>query len=419
MVQIASSVAPVASSAGQCPFTGHNQRKALPKDNNHLPQPAQEQESVKGEVWHLSAHADVRQILRASKTTTQAGFSAEVIKKQRKVLSVIFLDGEAHKQHRSDIAKLFTPQAAQEKYHSFMEEISDELISELKEKKRLDLAYASLHLSVSVAAQVVGLTNSDSKGLVKRFKPLLERPILEKLNPVQRFFNLLKNRLDILNFYYFDIRPAIKARRNATSEEDYDDVISYLLQKDYGNMDIAMECLLYGAAGMVTTREFIVMAAWHLLQNDEVRQRYLEAEKEERRTILQEILRLEPVVSRLYRRTTEEIILSSNQQVIPAGSLIELNLAAANADSAAVGEKALELCPERERAKGVQAPVMGFGHGVHRCPGAFIAIEESDVFLHKLLALPLTIEQEPQLGWNEFIASYELKGLELQLQPQV
>ena len=54
--------------------------------------------------------------------------------------------------------------------------------------------------------------------------------------------------------------------------------------------------------------------------------------------------------------------------------------------------------------------MLSFGDGAHRCPGAFIAIQESDVFLQRLLRLPLDVVSPPQLRWNALIESYEPRG---------
>ncbi|MGD8151160.1 hypothetical protein [Ornithinimicrobium sp. Y1694] len=59
-----------------------------------------------------------------------------------------------------------------------------------------------------------------------------------------------------------------------------------------------MECLTYGAAGMVTTREFLQIATWHLLDRPALRHRFLVGSAEERSAILHELLRLAPTPSR-------------------------------------------------------------------------------------------------------------------------
>ena len=54
--------------------------------------------------------------------------------------------------------------------------------------------------------------------------------------------------------------------------------------------------------------------------------------------------------------------------------------------------------------------MLSFGDGHHRCPGAFVAIQESDIFLTRLLALPdLRAESAPTLTFVELIAGYELR----------
>ena len=73
------------------------------------------------------------------------------------------------------------------------------------------------------------------------------------------------------------MRPAIAARRGARR----DDIISHLLDQSYSDKAILIECMTYAAAGMVTTREFIVMAAWHLLERETLRARFLAGGEEE------------------------------------------------------------------------------------------------------------------------------------------
>ena len=54
--------------------------------------------------------------------------------------------------------------------------------------------------------------------------------------------------------------------------------------------------------------------------------------------------------------------------------------------------------------------MLSFGDGAHRCPGSFIALQETDIFLRRLLALDgLRIERAPTLTWNELVAGYELR----------
>ena len=59
---------------------------------------------------------------------------------------------------------------------------------------------------------------------------------------------------------------------------------------------------------------------------------------------------------------------------------------------------------------------MAFGDGHHHCPGSYIAIQEADIFLHRLLALDgLRIERIPDVNWNELVTGYELRRFMLAL----
>ncbi len=171
--------------------------------------------------------------------------------------------------------------------------------------------------------------------------------------------------------------------------------------------------MTYAAAGMATTREFISVAAWHLLEQPALRARFMGGTEAERHAILHELLRLEPVVSHLYRRTTADLEIESNDTTItiPAGELVDLHIYAANTDSSVVAQDRLLICPGRSiNADRAGPALMSFGDGHHRCPGAPIAIQETDIFLQRLLALDtLRIERKPSVSWEDLTAAYEIR----------
>lgn len=368
----------------------------------------------RGEVWHLRSYAAVRQVLRDADATRQAGFNAETVARSGMQQPVLFQDGAEHREQRTAIARFFTPATVSGEYRALMETLADDCVAELRRAGGGDLATLSLRLAVGVAARVVGLTDSRRPGMARRLERLLSLERLRHPSRWRRAAALVRSQLHLWSFHLHDVRPAIAARRR----EPRADVISHLLQQGRSATEILIECVTYGAAGMATTREFIGMAAWHLLDDPALRRRYLVADEAERHRLLHEILRLEPVVGRLYRRAVAELTVEHDGEAhrIPAGALLELDLRAANADPAAVGAAPLQLCPERDLARGVQPPVLSFGDGAHRCPGAFIAIQETDILLQRLLREPLRVERAPELRWNELIESYELRGFEVRVE---
>lgn len=374
-----------------------------------------------GQVWHIRSYEAVRQVLRQGSATRQAGFNSEAVRKARPKARppVIFQDGPEHRTQRSAIARFFAPATVSKRYRRLMEERADAITQEFVRVGRLDLPHATMLYSVEVAAQVVGLTNSDPDEMARRLEAFFDMSPVAPGADAGRFGRLLavarslRTMPAMMRFNKADVQPAVAARRT----QPQDDVISHLIAQGYSEEEILIECITYGAAGMITTREFISMATWHLLERPELRDRYLVAPEPERHAILDEILRLEPVVGHLFRRTTAPLTLTDGEATyeIAAGELLDLYLRAANADPSAVGDAPLALCPGRELAAGVRPEAMGFGDGNHKCPGNFIATQETDVFLQRLLRLPIRPASTPRIEWDELISGYAVRSLILEL----
>ena len=360
-------------------------------------------------VWQVRDHAMVRQILRGD-GTKQAGFNAELIESVPGTTNqpILYQEGKVHHEQRRQTAGFFTPKTVSTRYRDLMERLADRLIAQFRRQQRADLSAISMQLAVAVAAEVVGLTASAIPGLDKRLDAFFSGNVAGNGGWLARLRQKL-NQVRVLVFFYLDVKPAIRARRRTPRE----DVISHLLTKDYNEAEILTECVTYAAAGMVTTREFITVAAWHFLENPALRGQYLAAPEAVRKDILEEILRLEPVVGHLYRRTTADLHLGNGATAvtIPAGDLVNLHIYAANRDEAVTGPQPEAICPGRPLADKQSTPaMMSFGDGHHRCPGSYIAIQESDIFLRRLLALPgLRLEKAPSVTWDELTAGYILR----------
>ncbi|MEP7284432.1 MAG: cytochrome P450 [Chloroflexota bacterium] len=367
-------------------------------------------------VWQVRGFDESRAILRGT-STKQAGFNADQVTSLQGMTNrpILYQEGKVHQQQRKQTARFFAPKTVSSDYRDFMETLADQLINQLKQQKRADLSKLSLEMAVAIASRVIGLSNSRMGGMSKRLDAFFEQ---ENPNitwqPLVKLLGLIKQR-HMLSFFFLDVKPAIQARKGHPQE----DVISHLLEHNYSDPEILTECVTYAAAGMATTREFISIAAWHFLEQPALRDRYVAAQEEERYEILHEMLRLEPVVGHLFRYATADIALESQGQqvVIPEGALIDLHIYATNADQSVVGEDPMAICPGRAlTGDHIPAMLMAFGDGHHRCPGAFLAIQESDIFLQRLLALDgLSIERMPTLGWNEVASSYEVRDFVLAL----
>lgn len=364
-------------------------------------------------TWRINGFSEVRQILR-NDIARQAGFSAETAIKNAGGLMknppILYLEGEEHHKARRETNRFFTPSVTDREYREFMNEFADKLVSDFKQSKRADLSDLSMDMAVQVASQVVGLTDSIFPGIKGRLEALIKTGD-DALNGKPNILSAIQGNWNMLSFYISDVRPAIRKRR----KNPQNDVISYLISRDYADFEIMTECVVYGVAGMVTTREFISVAMWHLLENPHLMERMKIGEEAERYAILHEILRLEPVVAHLYRRTTADLTIESEGQeiTIPAHTKLDLNIGMANIDEQAMGDHPASVCPAREMADlrpKVPAYGMSFGDGSHRCPGAYVAIQESDIFIRKLLEIDgLRIENKPTVSYFNIAESYELR----------
>jgi cytochrome P450 len=351
----------------------------------------------------------IRRILRGS-GTRQSGFGADLMGRFKDLTHtpVLYQEGEPHLTQRAAVGRFFAPKVVSTRYRMLMERFTDGLVARFRAASEARLDELSFELAVAVAAEIVGLTDSSRSGMDRRLNKFFNLRIESKswLGTVRNF---LRAQSRLLSFHLFDVRPAIAARRRAPGE----DVISHLIAQGYTNREILTECLIYGAAGMATTREFITVAAWHLFTQPDLMQQFLATDETGRTAILEEILRLEPVVGTLYRRATEAITLTAGgtDTMVAAGSRIALDVRAANADPAIAGECPYRLAAEPGMKKNM-ASGMSFGDGPHRCPGAAVALQETEIFLDRLLRVPgIRMDKPPSVTWNPLIESYEIREM--------
>jgi cytochrome P450 len=350
--------------------------------------------------------ADLRRILRSASSLQSGVEVAPTEKKDPARASIFFLDGEAHSRRRAGIGAFFTSPAIAKLHMPVMQATADTLIAELEAGGRARLDDLALRLAVAVAAKIVGLTNSDIDAMAKRIEGC-PRANMAARGGLWKVLATILSRIYGLLFFYMDVRPAIAARRVQREE----DVISRLLDEGRSDMEILIECITFGLAGMTTTREFIVVAAWHLFEREDLRRRFLDGDDAEKMAILMEILRIEPVASMIYRTLGEDIgDLSTGP--MSAGARVSLYIRAANLDEAAVGANPTMLDPDRARRLNVNAAYMSFGDGDHRCPGSQVALTETRVFLDKLFRVPgIRLVRPPDIRWAPpMLMSYELRN---------
>jgi cytochrome P450 len=319
---------------------------------------------------------------------------------------VIFLDGEIHKKRRSQLARYFTPKAIRERHTGVMQRTTDEVMDQLRRTGRGLLDVMSLRLASDVAAEIVGLTSSNQQAMANRLRKKFKASSKAKQGGLRGRIARYEDIARTLYFFRRDVVPAIRERHR----HDRDDVISFLVREGYSDQEILVECMTYATAGMLTTREFIVMVAWHLFDDAELRRQFLDGGEDVQFAILDEILRIDPVAAYVYRKATEDMTTADGRE-IKAGELLMIDIRNVNVDENAVGECPLAIDPERPKRQRMPSNWMSFADGPHRCPGAQVALHETRIFIDALFRIPgVRLARPPKMSWLEEINGYELHG---------
>jgi cytochrome P450 len=352
--------------------------------------------------WQVSQYDAVRAVLRST-DTRQAGFAIEyedTLPKRMKP-PVLWRDGPEHREHRRRTARFFTERRVEGHYRDIMRTSAEKQVARLRARGSADLASMSFAAAVEVVGKVIGLPGRP--GMARRLERFFTDPRAKATQSKLAAAWAGANSLVTLGgFYLLDVRPAIRSRRRAPQ----DDLVSHLVGEGARNGDVFGECMTFAAAGMITTREFITLAAWYLFSDDDLRDRWTAGDRAGREAILHELLRLEPVVSALHRVTTADVPLPDGT-VLPAGARVDAMLVSANRDPAVAGDDAGAVRPGRPVGSG-----LAFGDGPHKCPGAHVAVQESEIFLSTLFAVPgLRMVGPPAVRFRKEIEAYELTGL--------
>lgn len=359
-----------------------------------------------GAYW-VKRPSIARKILR-SKNAFQAGAGADLVKfPNPEETPVFFLDGADHSKKRSKTQRFLSPQTISDQHFTIMRQVTDDLIQEFAIAGHAKLEDLSFKLAVAVVGEILGLTNSNPAGRARRILRVLNASLTAAGDTaIARFWLNARRAFHVAVFFMADVRPAIKARKLSPKP----DAISFYIEEGYSNLGIITECLTYGTAGMLTTREFIIMVAWYLFEDEALRQRFLDGDMKDQMAVLMEILRLEPVAAMIHRRVDEEVE-GVEETPLPAGKKYGIDIRRANVDEEMVGECPFAVDPDRAKRQKDTGRYLSFGDGPHGCPGWQVALQETRIFLEQLFKVDgVKLEREPDISWNAVLGSYELRN---------
>lgn len=326
-------------------------------------------------------------------------------------IPLIFLDGKLHRDRRKHITSYFAPRYIKEHFEPLMRKTADMLIADLERDKQLRIDEVSWQMAVTLVGDLIGVTRGKSRNEMKKTAKRIERCLYATKMRLMTGWPLrvakIRRAYDMMMFWRKDVLPTVKARRRAPQ----DDVISRLVAENYSDTAILVDVMMLCGAGMQTTREFISMAAWHLLEKDDLREAFLSADYEGQMGILEEILRVDPIVSTLYRRAPKDLGDKGQDEFTP-GTRYGVSIRHANHDPQLVGGCPHAIDVSRKAKLGDQAPMMSFGNGMHRCPGSPLALNETLFLLDRLLRVPgVKLASKPKMEWEPNVSTFEISDV--------
>ncbi|WP_114955097.1 cytochrome P450 [Sphingosinicella terrae] len=288
---------------------------------------------------------------------------------------LLTLHGEEHRWRRALGSPPFTPSAVRQKSTDLIVPLANELIDKFQGRGEAELntEFAQPY-PFHIISRMLGFPKRDEQYvydlvmMLFRFQWDPEESIQAKAD----FDAYTKGILD--------------ERR----QEPREDVISYLARAEVEggrpleDIEIFDYVRMFYPAGAETTFRTITNLFYRVLSDESLRD-HLIARPEDRKTVVEEVLRLDSGLGLLPRYTEKPITIAGVD--IPGNSRLFFGIPAANREPGLFEDPdELSLDPERARPSlGRKGQHLAFGRGVHFCLGSHLAREEMRVGLSLIL----------------------------------
>lgn len=380
-------------SAGVAPevaerFRTFDHYKATPAEMDRLYKDAHEQCPVvhsdeHGGFYFMTKYADVRQAAKDWRTFSSASGVFHPPMPFR--IAAIEFDPPDHKWWR-DLLVEVTNLANYRSYNDRLNEHIDGLIDGFAGRGTADLVseYAAI-LPVVAICEMIGITEREKMDEGKA----IGLTLFEAIDNPEDFGR------EMGNFAAFCLGEV-----NARRESLRGDFLTRLGTEEVGGRmmtddEIANLLIAFLVAGHHNTSSAFSSLLRHVTSNPKLRDRLI-AEPDLVAKAVEEAVRIDTPQGHFFRTTKTETTTPSGT-TIPEGCPVALSYAAANRDEEAF-EDAMAFSVDRQKT-----PHLGFGHGIHTCPGAGLARTELRVGLARLLERLPDIEYtgEPfEMSWS-------------------
>jgi cytochrome P450 len=286
------------------------------------------------------------------------------------------IDPPKHTEHRALLSRLITPKRLTEN-EAFMWRLADTQIDEFIDRGKCEfIRDFGDPFTVLVITDLLGVPDEDRVTFRKRLDHHTPDAVADAGGAEA---GAAEAGLDALEFLNDQFSEYVEDRRRAPR----DDVLTGLAAATFPNgsvpepIDVArIAAFLFAAGGDTTSR--ILGASLRFIAEDPVLQQQLRSDRTRIPNFVEEVLRFEGAVKADHRLTRVPTTVGGVD--IPAGSVINLFLGAANRDPRRF-DHPNELVADRPNAR----QHIAFGHGAHTCPGAPLARTEARVALERLL----------------------------------
>lgn len=294
-------------------------------------------------------------------------------------------DPPDHTRHKRLINQFFTPKRVAD-MEPRVREITNEIIDTFIDRGEVEFVTQFSHMIPRlIVGELIGVPPDDAQ----RFRAFFEERLAEMAeaarDPEAAYARRSQSRVqgngitenEFLTEYFM---KAMQERR----QHPVGDIMSDLASATFpGGEEIPLESivsmltLLYAAGGDANTPELMTNSMLVLLRNPEI-MAALRANPDLAEPFIEEVLRYDTPVPGVFRIATRDT--SVGGVPVKKGEKLMVIYGAANHDEAKFA------CPHQfEVTREFEQPHMGFGVGVHFCPGASLARLEGKVAVQELL----------------------------------
>jgi cytochrome P450 len=336
------------------------------------------------DLWVLSRHADVQDVLRDDTAfSNRMGVSLDPSawnSEAHRVMSFLALDGEEQRRLRRLVSSAFTPRRVRDLEPSIRRLARmylDRILEVNAAEGRVDwIAGLAGKLPMDVISEMMGVPGPDRDGLRALADRVVHREEGVRDVPAAGF----EASFELISYY----EKMVSERRRAR----HDDLTSALVEADVDgdrleDHEIIAFLFLMVVAGNETTTKLLGNALFHLAASPEQKEAVFASPGDEDLLSrwIEETLRHDTSSQMLARLVSADVHIHG--RAVPAGSKLVVLVGSANRDERVFTDPT-RFDIHRDRSELSQ--ILSFGFGRHFCLGANLARLEANVVLSELVA---------------------------------